>query len=86
MCCDAQELYPQREVRGFRVLRVVDAREGTKTMQRSAQLTVWDAQSFYDDFFREGQRYMVRCLVCRVSSGGRRRSDMLNGLHRRSRT
>ncbi|GAA5870416.1 hypothetical protein JCM3774_002723 [Rhodotorula dairenensis] len=57
------ERYPQREVRGFRVLRVVDAREGTKKTQRSAQLTVWDAQSFEAEFFREGQRYMISNLM-----------------------
>ncbi|KWU44262.1 hypothetical protein RHOSPDRAFT_29372 [Rhodotorula sp. JG-1b] len=55
--------YPPREVREFRVLRIVDAREGTKKSQRTAQLTVWDAQSFEADFFREGQRYMISNLV-----------------------
>ncbi|GAA5976118.1 hypothetical protein JCM10908_005389 [Rhodotorula pacifica] len=55
--------YPPREVRRFRVLRIVDAREGTKDPRRSAQLTVWDAQSFERDFFHEGQRYLISNLM-----------------------
>ncbi|BGP38565.1 hypothetical protein JCM10450v2_002514 [Rhodotorula kratochvilovae] len=53
------EKYPPREVRGFRVLRVSDAREGTKGAPRTALLTVWDAQGFAEGFFREGTRYLI---------------------------
>ncbi|BGP23403.1 breast cancer 2 susceptibility protein [Rhodotorula toruloides] len=53
------EKYPPRQVRCFRVLRISDAREGTKPVKRTAQLTVWDAETFDADFFREGQRFMV---------------------------
>ncbi|KAJ8295952.1 Breast cancer type 2 susceptibility [Rhodotorula toruloides] len=51
--------YPPRQVRCFRVLRISDAREGTKSVKRTAQLTVWDAETFDADFFREGQRFML---------------------------
>ncbi|GAA6054204.1 hypothetical protein JCM3770_001390 [Rhodotorula araucariae] len=51
--------FPPREVRGFRVLRVSDAHEGTKSTPRTALLTVWDAQGFADGFFREGMRYLI---------------------------
>ncbi|GAA6003167.1 uncharacterized protein JCM10292_002900 [Rhodotorula paludigena] len=53
------EKYPPRDVRGFRVLRISDAREGSRSLQRTAQLTVWDGQSFEESFFRVGQRYML---------------------------
>jgi hypothetical protein len=57
-----QEKYPIRDVRGFRVFRVRDAREGSKPSVRTALVTVWDAQSFEEGFFREGGRYLVRFL------------------------
>ncbi|BGP01374.1 Rad51-associated protein Brh2 [Rhodotorula toruloides ATCC 204091] len=53
------EKYPPRQVRCFRVLRIFDAREGTRGIKRTAQLTVWDAETFDADFFREGQRFML---------------------------
>ncbi|BGP30706.1 hypothetical protein JCM10296v2_002463 [Rhodotorula toruloides] len=53
------EKYPPRQVRCFCVLRISDAREGTKSVKRTAQLTVWDAEMFDADFFREGQRFML---------------------------
>lgn len=55
-----QDKYPVRDVRGFRVVRVRNARTGEKAATRTALLTVWDAQSFEDGFFREGTRYLVR--------------------------
>ncbi|GAA5914284.1 hypothetical protein JCM5296_007234 [Sporobolomyces johnsonii] len=57
------EKYPPREVRSFRLLRVRDARQGVKSTGREALLTVWDAQAFESDFFREGRRYLVTNLV-----------------------
>ncbi|GJN87357.1 hypothetical protein Rhopal_000306-T1 [Rhodotorula paludigena] len=57
------EKYPPRDVRGFRVLRIRDAREGSRSLQRTAQLTVWDGQSFEESFFRVGQRYMLSNVV-----------------------
>lgn len=66
----AQEKYPPRQVRCFRVLRISDAREGTKASRRTAQLTVWDAETFEADFFREGQRFMVRCISRNLPAGG----------------
>ncbi|GAA5950155.1 hypothetical protein JCM21900_004612 [Sporobolomyces salmonicolor] len=57
------EKYPPREVRSFRLIRVRDARLGDKSTGREALLTVWDAQAFEPDFFREGRRYLVTNLV-----------------------
>lgn len=56
----AQTSYPPRNVRAFRVLRVKDAQEGRKPSNRTAQITVWDADGFGADFFQDGQRYLVR--------------------------
>ncbi|GAA6037981.1 hypothetical protein JCM8097_009523 [Rhodosporidiobolus ruineniae] len=51
--------YPPRDVRGFRVVRIRDAQEGSKASTRTALLTVWDAQSFEEGFFKEGRRYLI---------------------------
>ncbi|GAA6011243.1 hypothetical protein JCM10207_008275 [Rhodosporidiobolus poonsookiae] len=53
------EKYPPRDVRGFRVVRVRDGRDGQKGSTRTALLTVWDAQSFEEGFFKEGGRYLI---------------------------
>lgn len=55
-----QDKYPPRDIRCFRMMRVSDAREGTKATTRSALLTVWDAQKYGEGFFDEGTRYLVR--------------------------
>ncbi|GAA5875508.1 hypothetical protein JCM8547_001685 [Rhodosporidiobolus lusitaniae] len=55
--------YPTRDVRGFRVVRIRDAREGTKPSTRTALVTVWDAQSFEDGFFRQDGRYLISNLM-----------------------
>lgn len=47
-------------MRGFRVLRIKCAQNGKKASQRTAQLTVWDADSLGAEFFQQGQRYLVR--------------------------
>ncbi|ORY79270.1 hypothetical protein BCR35DRAFT_332060 [Leucosporidium creatinivorum] len=56
---------PPRDVRGFRVLRIKDARIGSKpfTSKRTAQLTVWDADSLGADFFQQGARYFVTNVI-----------------------
>lgn len=65
-----QTSFPPRNVRGFRVLRIKCAQEGKKASQRTAQLTVWDADSLGADFFQQGQRYLVRRLPFRFSLVG----------------
>ncbi|TNY21422.1 Rad51-associated protein Brh2 [Rhodotorula diobovata] len=55
--------YPPRDIRCFRMMRVSDAREGTKATTRSALLTVWDAQKYGEGFFDEGTRYLISNLV-----------------------
>ncbi|GAA5824317.1 hypothetical protein JCM10212_005834 [Sporobolomyces blumeae] len=61
---DLVDKFPPREVRCFRLLRVRDAREGSNgPSDREALLTVWDAESFAGDFFREGRRYTVTNTV-----------------------
>lgn len=61
-----QTSYPPRDVRGFRVLRVRDARlsdaNGKTKAARTAQLTVWDANTLGADFFQPHQRYLVSAL------------------------
>ncbi|KAK4700401.1 breast cancer 2 susceptibility protein, partial [Phenoliferia sp. Uapishka_3] len=52
-------VYPPRNVRAFRVLRIRDAQIGTRPIARTAQLTVWDAEALGKDFFQENQRYLV---------------------------
>lgn len=44
------------------MLRIKDARVGSKPFasKRTAQLTVWDADSLGADFFLQGARYFVR--------------------------
>ncbi|KAK4058357.1 hypothetical protein OIO90_000515 [Microbotryomycetes sp. JL221] len=51
---------PPRQVRNFRVVRIRDARPLSESKPaRQAQLTVWDAKLFEDDFLKEGRRYLV---------------------------
>lgn len=55
----SQTSFPPRNVRVFRALRIRDAQEADTPSSRTALLTVWDADGFADDFFVEGQRYLV---------------------------
>lgn len=65
-----QESFPPRSVRGFRVLRVRDVQnqDRRKESHRTAQLTVWDANSLGSNFFIEGQRYLVRSIFLSLDS------------------
>jgi hypothetical protein len=67
-----QTSFPSRDVRGFRVLRIRDAGQGDKPSTRTAQLTVWDAESLGQGFFQEGKRY----FVSGVSMRSRRRAEL----------
>ncbi|GAA5952250.1 hypothetical protein JCM10213_005182 [Rhodosporidiobolus nylandii] len=70
---ELSEKYPPRDVRGFRVVRVRDAREGTRPEKRTALLTIWDAQTFEEGFVKEGGRYLVSNTL---PKGSWRRTDL----------
>ncbi|KAL8286420.1 hypothetical protein RQP46_004437 [Phenoliferia psychrophenolica] len=55
--------FPPRNVRVFRVLRIRDAQNGEISSDRTALLTVWDADGFAPDFFNEDQRYLVSNVI-----------------------
>ena len=65
---ELDEEFPRRDVRGFLIVRVRDAREGTKPRpagraKRTAQLTVWRPEELGDGFLRVGGRYHVGVVV-----------------------
>jgi breast cancer 2 susceptibility protein len=60
---DVKTVCPPREIRDFRMARIVDAREGDRDATRVGMLNIWEAKSLGEGMLREGGRYLVSSLM-----------------------
>ncbi|WWC95810.1 hypothetical protein V866_002676 [Kwoniella sp. B9012] len=56
-------LCPKRDVRDFRMMRIIDAQLGNRDPFRVGMLNVWDVKALGDRALQEGKRYMISNIV-----------------------
>lgn len=64
-------LFPMRDVRDFRIVRVADATIGDRGARRAGMLKVWDARAMGQDALKEGMRYMVSAVFAQSPTDDR---------------
>ncbi|OCF62208.1 hypothetical protein L486_01875 [Kwoniella mangroviensis CBS 10435] len=63
MEAELANLCPKRDVRDFRMIRVVDAQLGNRDPIRVGMLNVWDVKALGDRALQEGKRYLISNIV-----------------------
>ncbi|WVW86946.1 hypothetical protein I302_109002 [Kwoniella bestiolae CBS 10118] len=56
-------LCPKRDVRDFRMIRLVDAQIGDRDSFRVGMLNVWDVKALGEGVLQEGKRYLISNIV-----------------------